>query len=160
MGVIIFTARTGIDNKIQGFSAGADYYFSKPVDSRELSAAITNLMCRLAPECREDTAADTDAWIFRENGWYLTSPKGIEIRLTAKEGEFIRLLLNTENDCLEKEKVLHAMGYLIEGPYGNRALGVMVTRLRKKIKTRAGDNALIKTVHGFGFSLGEKLHRA
>jgi DNA-binding response OmpR family regulator len=58
---------------------------------------------------------------------------------------------------VEKEEILNELGYLSDGPYGNRALGVMVARLRKKIKTKVGENALIETVYGFGFTLGEKL---
>ncbi len=161
MGIIILTARTGIDNKIQGFSAGADYYFSKPVDCRELSATITNLIARLA--AREPSPGDAPspegAWIFNAKGWLLTSPDGIEIRLTTKESEFIRLLLDYGDDGAKKESILEELGYLSDGPYGRRALGVMVTRLRKKIREQAGKNELINTIHGFGFSLGEPLGR-
>ncbi len=158
MGIIILTARTGIDNKIQGFSSGADYYFSKPVDSRELIASINNLMCRLSfADQKEDDPIQDNSWRLSSNGWLLISPDGIQIRLTAKESEFICLLQKCEKDGAQKEDILQELGYLSEEPYGSRALGVMITRLRKKIKDKAGENLLITTVHGFGFLLGEKL---
>ena len=159
MGIIILTARTGIDNKIQGFSSGSDYYFSKPVDSRELTASINNLLCRLSFTDKNDDASPIHnrSWTFSTSGWLLISPDGIEIRLTAKESEFIRLLEKCEKDGAQKEFILQELGYLSEEPYGSRALGVMITRLRKKIKNSVGENELIKTVHGFGFFLGEKL---
>lgn len=161
MGIIILTARTGIDNKIQGFSSGADYYFSKPVDNRELSAALTNMLARLAArdQPRDDDRPLDNAWTFNAKGWLLTSPGGIEIRLTTKESEFIRLLEAHGEGGAEKEYILKELGYLNDGPYGSRALGVMVTRLRKKIREQTGENELIKTIHGFGFSLGEALRR-
>lgn len=161
MGIIILTARTGIDNKIQGFSSGADYYFSKPVDSRELTAAINNLLCRLSlkDQNKNSKQMQNDSWTFNTNGWLLISPKGIEINLTTKEIDFIRLLQKHDKEGVEKGFILSELGYLNEEPYGRRALGVMVTRLRKKIKDKGGKNALIKTIHGFGFSLGEKLVR-
>jgi len=158
MGIIILTARTGIDNKIQGFSSGADYYFSKPVDSRELAAAINNLMCRLSfTDQSEENTPQKASWTLISNGWLLISPNGIEIRLTTKESEFIRLLQKCEKDGVQKEYILQELGYLSEEPYGSRALGVMVTRLRKKIKNQVGENQLIKTIHGFGFLMGETL---
>lgn len=160
MGIIILTARTGIDNKIQGFSSGADYYFSKPVESRELTASINNLMCRLSftdQNNDDNTPVMKESWRLSSNGWLLISPDGIEIRLTTKESAFIHLLQKCEKVGAQKEYILQELGYLSEEPYGSRALGVMITRLRKKIKNQAGENQLIKTVHGFGFLLGEKL---
>ncbi len=159
MGIIILTARTGMDNKIQGFSSGADYYFSKPVDSRELTASINNLMCRLSLKDRNDNQIHTDSWTFNTKGWLLVSPGGKQINLTTKESELISLLQKHDKEGVEKESILKELGYIDQEPYGSRALGVLVTRLRKKVKDSVGENTLIQTVHGFGFSLGEKLVR-
>lgn len=159
MGIIILTARSGMDNKIQGFSSGADYYFSKPVDIRELIASINNLLCRLSFKKPNggDFRIQDDIWQLSLKGWLLTSPEGLEISLTSKESEFVCLLQKCGKEGAQKEYILQNLGYLSEEPYGSRALGVMVTRLRKKIKTQVGDNQLIKTIHGFGFILGENL---
>lgn len=156
MGIIILTARTGIENRIEGFSSGADYYFSKPVDSREFIASINNLLCRLSSTVEKKN----DSWIFNTKSWRLISPNGSEINLTTKESAFISLLQKNAEKGVEKEFILSELGYLSDEPYGNRALGVMVARLRKKIKGKAGKNSLIKTVHGVGFLLGEKLVRS
>lgn len=159
MGIIILTARTGMDNKIQGFSSGADYYFSKPVDSRELTASINNLMCRLSLNDQDDKGIPADAWTFNTNGWLLIAPAGNQVNLTTKESEFISLLQQHGTEGVEKESILKELGYIDQEPYGSRALGVLVARLRKKVKDSVGENGLIQTVHGFGFSLGEKLVR-
>ena len=42
MGVIMLTARDAIEDRVRGYDAGADLYMVKPVDSRELGAAITS----------------------------------------------------------------------------------------------------------------------
>ena len=161
MGIIILTARTGIDNKIQGFSSGADYYFSKPVDTRELCATLTNMLARMA--ARSPAKGDQDdldnSWTFNAKGWLLTSPDGVEIRLTTKESEFLRLLEPHGDDGAQKEYILAELGYLSDAPYGSRALGVMITRLRKKIREQAGETELINTIHGFGYSLAVPLRR-
>lgn len=153
MGIIILTARIGIDNRIEGFSSGADYYFSKPVDSREFIASINSLLCRLSSMVEKQN----DSWIFNTKSWVLILPDGKEINLTTKESEFINLLQKHAEKGVEKEFILKELGYVDQEPYGSRALGVMVVRLRKKIKKDAGENLLIKTIHGFGFSLGQDL---
>lgn len=157
MGIIILTARTGMDNKIEGFSSGADYYFSKPVDSRELTASINNLMCRLSLNETAEKQEPENSWLFDEKGWLLISPSGAQITLTTNESAFVSLLHLHGSKGVDKESIYKELGYSMHEPYGNRALGVMVTRLRKKLKDNAGENALIKTIHGFGFALGETL---
>ncbi len=157
MGIIILTARTGIDHKIAGFSAGADYYYSKPVDIRELSASITNLLRRLPTA--ESSSPAANPWRLNTTGWLLAAPNGSKIKLTNKESDFLALLLNCGEKGAKKEDILLELNYISEEPYGSKALGVMLTRLRKKLKEQIGENALINTVHGFGFSLGEELIR-
>ncbi len=157
MGIIILTARTGIDHKIEGFSAGADYYYSKPVDIRELSASITNLLQRLPASDR--SISDSNSWRLNTTGWLLLAPNGKEIKLTKKESDFLALLISCGKQGAKKEQILSELNYSSEEPYGSKALGVMLTRLRKKLKEQIGENELINTVHGFGFSLGEGLIR-
>lgn len=49
MGIIILTARSSIEDRVNGYRAGGDLYLVKPVDCRELSAAITSLAERQRP---------------------------------------------------------------------------------------------------------------
>ncbi len=46
LGIIIVTARDGMEDRVRGYSAGADLYLVKPVDMPELAVAIVNLAHR------------------------------------------------------------------------------------------------------------------
>ncbi len=150
MGVIILTARETIKDKISGYDAGADHYFVKPVDSRELTAAIRNLCTRLAKSSQVPTSVKQ--WCFDTVARLLVSPAGTKIALTIKEQNFIEHLIQNDGSPVTRMALLSTLGYNPHGPYGSRALDVMVVRLRKKIKMMTNEPCPIKTVHSFGFS--------
>ena len=52
LGIVMITGRGQLEDRLQGFREGADLYFVKPVDMRELEAAIRNLHRRLRPPPR------------------------------------------------------------------------------------------------------------
>ncbi len=153
MGVIILTARENIKDKVKGYKCGADYYFVKPVESRELLAAINNIFLRIkvcSPS--EGYLLPDGKWGFNVKTRVLMSPNGTQVELTLKEQAFIECLSSANGHPVTRKNILMALGYNIEGPYGNRSLDVMIVRLRKKIKQITGCDSPIKTVRSFGYS--------
>lgn len=148
MGIIILTARETIKDKISGYESGADHYFVKPVDSRELTAAIKSLFSRLI----NSNTHTNRKWFFDTKSRLLISPSGVKITLTLKEQIFIEFLIENDGAPVTRMTLLKVLGYNTDGPYGSRALDVMVVRLRKKIKDSTNEPSPIKTVHSFGFA--------
>lgn len=148
MGLIVMTARSTISDKIKGYDSGADYYFVKPVDIRELISAIKNLMARFG-------LSSDGKWKFDSITRLLVSPKGVEIELTVKEQNFVEFIFLEAGVPVTRGKILEELGYSVEGEHGNRALDVLVVRLRKKIKEATDEDAPIKTVHAYGFTFKE-----
>ena len=57
--ILMLTARSGLEDRIQGLNAGADYYLTKPFDTRELLACINALLRRQGGQVDELTLGNT-----------------------------------------------------------------------------------------------------
>ena len=155
LGIIILTARSGMTEKIRGYHCGADYFFVKPVDLRELRAAINNLLCRLGRSSENCSEAEHGlGWRLEQHRWILTSPQQKQVEVTSKEMILLQELVAETGKAVSRRLLLQRLNYPLEGPYGNRALDVLVTRLRKKIKNETGEMP-IRTVHSVGYSFSE-----
>ena len=51
--ILMLTAKSGVEDRIEGLNAGADYYLTKPFDSRELLACINALLRRQGNQVNE-----------------------------------------------------------------------------------------------------------
>lgn len=157
MGIIIMTARGDTEDRLQGYASGADLYLVKPIDCRELAAAIRNMMQRMKHNNSEvmDTTKG-GAWTLDKNAWLLTTPKQATIILTAKEFHFIACLANGAEQRVSRQEILEKLGYT-DDEYTNRALDSLVRRLRRKIEEKNSRSAPLKTIHAIGFCFTEPL---
>lgn len=146
LGIVMITGRGAAQERLQGFQEGADLYFVKPVDLRELEAAIRNLHRRLVPPA--PVAGD---WSLQPHRSALRSPGGAEIPLTHNEHLFITRLLQQPGAAVERDDLMRALGYAPD-PQGAHRLETLVSRLRQKARAKAPDEALpIRARHGSGY---------
>jgi DNA-binding response OmpR family regulator len=148
--IIMLTARTGESDRVTGLDVGADDYVTKPFSLRELAARVRAVLRRGKP----DMAA---AAVYR--GKYLVadfeavsvSVQGEPIRLTRREFELLKYLVENRNRVLSRDRLLERVwGYdrLIE----TRSVDVHVGRLRGKLGP-VGQQ--IETVVGLGYRFVE-----
>lgn len=157
MGVIILTARDGVEDRVRGYDSGADLYMVKPVDCRELASAITNLTLRLGRGGKTPPKeAQPASWHLVKQHWHLVTPSGSAILLTAKEMQFMECLAEFPGGTVPREAVLAVLGYR-DDEYASRALDSLVRRLRRKIEEEPGLPAPIKTVHGQGYRFSARV---
>jgi len=154
-GIIILTAHSAIQEKVQGYEAGADLYLVKPVDMEELSAAIKSMASRRTGKLDEPRASP-NRWLLDRSGWHLVSPAGTSIMLTGKEYTFLSLLAQADRKQLGRRELLVAMGYR-DDDYSGRALDNLVLRIRKKIRDQTGMDDVIRTFHSVGFCFSAEL---
>lgn len=148
IGIIVLTALNAVEDRVQGFEAGADLYFSKPVNCRELIAAIGNLARRIQ-SAAESSGAAPGAWGLDRVSWSLHSPDDKEIPLTSAEMRLVETLLEVAGTTVPHRRLYDALGY---GEVEGRAnLEALVRRLRRKIEFSTGVRAPIRTVHGQGY---------
>jgi DNA-binding response OmpR family regulator len=145
--IIILTARGAEDDKVTGLEIGADDYISKPFSLRELTARIRAVLRR------SSTAAEPAAPVYR--GTRLTadfeavavSVDGQSIRLTRREFELLRFLVQNKNRVVSRDRLLERVwGYdrMVE----TRSVDVHIGRLRSKLGS-AGRQ--VETVVGLGY---------
>ena len=145
--ILMLTAKSETEDRIEGLNAGADYYLTKPFDSRELLACINALLRRQGSEvdelCFGNTRLDlsTCLLICGEN----------QIRLSAREFDVMRFLLQSKEQILPKEVILSRVWGLESNAVDNH-VEVYVGFLRKKLKS-IGSNLRIEAIRRLGYHL-------
>lgn len=153
MRIIMLTAHSTLDDKIGGYQSGADIYMTKPVDCRELSAAITSMFERMPSPLLQtnQNTVQSSSWRLMKSDWVLRSPSNIPIQLTSKEYELIMFLIKRNSEVVSRTEILKHLDYPYN-EYGSLALKALIYRLRKKID-EAGCTFPVKTIHGTGYAL-------
>ena len=145
--ILMLTARSELEDRIAGLNAGADYYLTKPFDTRELLACINALLRRQGNEVNElsfgNTALDlaSSTLVCGEQ----------EIRLSAREFDVMRLLLQSGGSNLSKEALLSRV-WGFESNAVENSVEVYVGFLRKKLAS-IGSNVRIESVRRLGYHL-------
>ncbi len=156
MGLIILTARDAVEDRVNGYAAGADIYLVKPVDGRELAAAIASLANRRRESSAGPASAPQVCWQLDLGAWALTSPTGDCTTLTGKEMQFMEQLAECPGRPVSRETILQSL-YASQDEAAGRALESLVRRLRAKIAGTAGAASPIKTLHAVGYSFAADL---
>ena len=145
--ILMLTARSALEDRVRGLDAGADYYLTKPFDSRELLACINALLRRQGSQVDElalgNTVLDLAA------GLLVCGERSV--RLSAKEFDVMRLLLRAGSANLPKESILvRVWGY--DSNATENHVEVYVGFLRKKLAS-IGSNIRIVAVRRLGYHL-------
>ena len=145
--ILMLTARSEVEDRIQGLNAGADYYLTKPFDSRELLACINALLRRQGSQvdelCFGNTRLDLSASML------ICGEK--TLRLSAKEFDIMRYLLSTGKGNLSKETIL-ARVWGFDSEAGENNVEVYIGFLRKKLSA-IGSNVRIVAARRLGYHL-------
>jgi two-component system, OmpR family, alkaline phosphatase synthesis response regulator PhoP len=154
--IIMLTARTSESDRVTGLDVGADDYITKPFSLRELAARVRAVLRRGHAAAGNGTA-NAESFVYR--GKHLladfdavaVSVDGEAVRLTRREFELLRYLVENKNRVLSRDRLLERVwGYdrLVE----TRSVDVHVGRLRGKLGA-AGRQ--IETVVGLGYRFVE-----
>lgn len=149
--IIMLTARTTESDRVIGLDAGADDYVSKPFSLRELSARVRAVLRRGKGETPPAPAIYRGSHLVADFDAVSIEVDGEAIRLTRREFELLRHLVENRNRVLSRDRLLERVwGYdrLIE----TRSVDVHVGRLRSKLGS-AGRQ--IETVVGLGYRFVE-----
>ena len=145
--ILMLTARSGIDDRIQGLNAGADYYLTKPFDTRELLACVGALLRRQGGQVDELTFGNTALDL--GSSQLVCGEKAV--RLSAREFDVMRLLMQSGSRILSKEQLLaRVWGY--ESNAVENHVEVYVGFLRKKLRS-IGSDVRISAIRRLGYHL-------
>ncbi len=155
LGIIIITARDGMEDRVRGYGAGADLYLVKPVNMPELAAAIVNLARRRHERTAGVIAPPLgETWTLERASWTLVSPRGVRILLSGQERTLVKCLAEGEGESVARADLCTVLGY-DEAGGDSRALDSIVQRLRRKIESTTGRPAPLESGYrrGYGFSV-------
>ena len=148
--LLLLTGRTHNDDIVQGLTAGADDYLTKPFSMDELLARMKAILNRTKQKKR----------VVRQKVLIGKIPYEPELRmlhlsegakkLTTKENLLLRLLVKNQNELLDRQATLRAV-WGDDNYFNGRSMDVYIAKLRKLLKEDG--NIEIMNVHGIGFKL-------
>ena len=145
--ILMLTAKSSLEDRIQGLNAGADYYLTKPFDTRELLACINALLRRQGGQVDELTFGNTVLDL--SSGTLVCGEHAV--RLSSREFDVMRFLLQAGNRNISKEVILaRVWGYDSEAVENH--VEVYVGFLRKKLRA-IGSNIRIASIRRLGYHL-------
>ncbi|GLK75089.1 DNA-binding response regulator [Methylopila jiangsuensis] len=146
--ILMLTARSDAEDRIEGLETGADDYLPKPFDPRELLLRISGILRRAG------AAAMTSEPEVRFGGFAFHRGRGElkrgdeVVRLTDRERDLLAALAERPGQTVPRS----ALAGDDVAP-GDRAVDVVVTRLRRKIEDDPAQPLLLQTVRGLGYRL-------
>lgn len=145
--ILMLTAKSGLEDRIDGLNAGADYYLTKPFDSRELLACINALLRRQGNQVDELVCGNTALEL--STGMLVCGEK--RLQLSAREFDVMRFLMQSQNQILPKEVILAKVWGFDSNAVENH-VEVYVGFLRKKLQS-IGSNVRIQAIRRLGYHL-------
>ncbi len=145
--VLMLTARSGVDDKVEGLDLGADDYLAKPFSAAELLARVRALLRRGSENSRpimEINDLQLDA-VLRE-----VKRGGRVVELTPKEFSILEFLLYNKNRAVSRFSLAeHVWGEDFDPFTMSNTIDVHIRNLRRKIGDMEG--GLVQTVRGVGY---------
>ena len=155
-GIIMVTASTQVDVKVQGYNNGADIYLPKPVATEELLAAVLSISRRLV---RQSTAV-AERGAFRHDqvhGW-IDGPLG-RTKLSDSESLILKSLARAPGQRLGLQQ-LQDLLQLHGAAFNKSAFEVRMVRLRKKLIGVGAERSCLRSIRMVGYQLGITLQTA
>ena len=150
--IIMLTAKSEMEDKLNGLEHGADDYITKPFAMRELMARIKAVLKRTNNIENTDYLEYGDLILDLKNA--KLKCKNNELQIGGKELELLEQLLINKNQISSRENLAERIwGYESEAEYNN--VEVYITFIRRKLKL-LDSNVLIKAIRGVGYKLEEK----
>ena len=145
--ILMLTAKSETQDRIEGLNAGADYYLTKPFDNLELLACINALLRRKGDQVDMLRYGNTTLDL---TGYMLSTEKN-SIRLSKKEFDVMRRLMQFQSRSIRKDVLLtQVWGYESNATENN--VEAYVGFLRKKLKS-IGSNLKIESIRLLGYHL-------
>ncbi len=153
--IIMLTARGDDTDRIVGLEMGADDYLPKPFNPRELLARIKVVLRRINyVQTHSDTprAVRFGSWTLDLIARHLLDKDGVVVPLSTGEFRLLKVFVEHINQILTRDQLMEITQGREAMPF-DRAIDVMVSRLRRRLLDDAREPQLIKTIRSEGYML-------
>jgi len=147
--IIISSARSDINDKVEALALGADDYLPKPYDPKEMYARITSLLRRYS-KSQDSTSTPKSDFELKGDTLYF---KGDALSLTPAEFEVLYLLVKHQGITQSREQIINTAGTMSIDSQG-KSLDVIISKIRTKLGAKdSNDSKRIQAVRGIGYKL-------
>ncbi len=145
--ILMLSALSEIEDRINGLMAGSDDYLPKPFEPRELLLRVQNLLRRSIPPVDQRVDVRFGECLFNVTRGELRR-NGELVKLTTRERELLRLFVQNAGKAITRAELSP------EGTEDNaRTVDVQINRLRQKIEEDPSNPVYLQTVRGAGYTL-------
>ena len=149
-GVLVISARNGLDDRVAGLDLGADDYLTKPFHISELNARLRAIIRRRRFQGQSHLVF-RDLVVWPEQAEVLVH--GAPLTLTRKEYDLLLYLLANPGRVLTKEAIAeHLCGDTVDAADSFDFIYTHLKNLRKKLQEKGAEN-YIRTMYGVGYKL-------
>jgi two-component system alkaline phosphatase synthesis response regulator PhoP len=151
--ILMLTARSELNNKVQGFKSGSDDYLTKPFETPELQARVEALL-RRASAVRPDLKSYDFDDIHVDFVKSILTKNGKNTPLGERECRLLRYFIERKGTVLSRDQLLQEVWGYKSIPL-TRTVDVHVAWLRQKIEDDPKNPRYIVTVHGQGYRFSQ-----
>jgi len=152
--ILILTARSELNNKVQGFKAGADDYLTKPFEPVELQMRIEALFRRASNGARKKLKSYEFGGMRADFVKSRLTKDAKDIPISERECRLLQYLVEAQGEVVSRDELLQEVwGYSAASM--TRTVDVHIAWLRQKIEDDPANPQFILTVHGQGYRFAE-----
>jgi len=149
-GIIIVTARSGLNDKLEGYARGADLYLTKPLEVPELCAAVAAQGRRR--QRVQGLLAQQPPYTLQQQQLQLTKTGHTPVSMSPSEVAILVTFARAPGQRLAYWQIAETLGLDLE-TYAKSSLEVRIVRLRKKLVEAGAHATSIEAVRGHGYQL-------
>ena len=149
-GLIVVTARSALQDKLEGYARGADLYLTKPLEVPELCAAVAALGRRR--QRVEGLMAQQQTFTLSQQQMTLAKTGQAPVHLTAAETAMLVAFSRAPGQRVAYWQIAETLGLDLQN-YAKASLEVRIVRLRKKLVEAGAEAGCIEAVRGHGYQL-------
>lgn len=154
--ILMLTAKAGEADRVLGLELGADDYLAKPFSPREMVARVRAILRRANGVASSEVRLAYDKGALKiDFSTYEVYARGKSIKLTLKEFELLRFLVQNPNRVLSRDQLLDRI-WGDETFVTPRTVDVHIRRLRKAIEEDDSRPKWVLTLRGVGYKFDEK----
>ncbi len=146
--ILMLTALSETESRVNGLQAGADDYLSKPFDPRELILRVNNILRRGGPAA----TPKVEQIVFGPYTFQIPRRElkcsGKQIKLTDREQDILALFAEKAGETIPRQELIGD-----DAAVGERTIDVQINRLRRKIEDDPANPVWLQTVRGVGYRL-------
>lgn len=149
--VLILSAKSEVDDKVSGLDSGANYYLTKPFDTRELLATIRAIT---RSSSSNDSRISLGNVTLNRATYELSTPHG-SFHLANKEFQMMEMFISNPSHVISPDRFMDKV-WSYDSEAEINVVWVYISYLKKKLLALKAD-VVIKTYRNSGYSL-EEIH--